>query len=397
MDRRISVEEAVDRLLAATPGPDGVESLPLSEALGRVAARDVAAAIDSPPFDRSPLDGYAVDHRDLAETPVRLKVTHTVYAGERGGTIRRGEAARIMTGAEMPEGATCVVRQEDARAGDGRVEVFVSLHEHANYLFRGEDVRGGDLLARRGVRLDCGRIGLLAGQGFVETDVFRRPRVGLLSTGSELLSGGAPLTPGKIYDVNGALLAACVAGRGAALSMHVVSPDDCDSLAAAMELLLADCDVLVATGGVSVGDRDCMPEVGERLGCRTLFHGVAVKPGTPAMAFVHGETPVVCLSGNPFAAFVTFALLAGPVLRRLAGCARELPIRAQGRLTGEFSRESASRRMIPARIAGDEVILAEEGRAKRSMMSLADCNCLIDVPPGGGPLRHGAAVETILL
>lgn len=397
----VAVEQAATLLADSTQPPGKPETVSLMEASGRVAWEDVAALGDQPPFDRSPLDGYAVDHRDLADVdhdhPARLRVVETIYAGYYPSVpVGRGKAVRLMTGSPIPHGATCVVRQEDTETDGETVMVRVRLGDHDNFCDRGEDVRTGQTLVRRGDMLDSGRIGLLASQGMTTATVFPRPRLGILSTGSELVPGGSSLTAGRIYDSNRFLLAACAREAGVTVSAAITESDDPERIAAAIRGLLDASDVVATTGGVSVGAHDYLPEAAAILGARTLFHGVAVRPGSPALALHLGGIPVVCLSGNPFAAYITFTLLVGPVLRRVGGHSRILPLRARGVLADAFPKKSPVRRFVPALIVGDRVSLPGGGQSARSTASLADCNCLLDIPPHSPALAAGAAVEVVL-
>jgi molybdopterin molybdotransferase len=375
---------------------------PLSEALGRVLAEDCFAGIDQPPFDRSPLDGYALFHGDVAasdkENPAVLTVSQHIYAGDTpAGPLAPGEAARVTTGAPLPPGATCVARQENTDYGEEQVKVYVSLKKHQNYVFRGEDLPAGRLVAAKGVRLRSAHIGTLAGQGFTQAAVYPRPQVGLLSTGSELAPAGEPLPPGMIYDSNSYTLAARVREWGGQAQAERGIADDPAKIAAALEAILAERDLVATTGGVSVGAHDYMPRVGEILGAEVLFHGLGYKPGGVALALRRGDKLILCLSGNPFAALVSFELLAGPVFRKMAGQTELLTPRVRASLRGDFPKASASRRFLRAKLVGGEVFTERDGHGSGSFSSLTRCDCLIDIPAGSPPMSDGAAVDVILL
>lgn len=406
MHAPIVIEEAVARLLAAAPAAVRMESAPLSQALGRILADDMTSPIDLPPFNRSPLDGFAVNHQDIAdasdESPVILRLVATLYAGDDNScALERGQAARVLAGAELPSGATCVVRQEHAKEKGDLVEILLSAGEFENYVFRGEDILAGETVLARGIRLDSGGIGFLAGAGIAEVPVFAKPRLAVLTTGNELTeleaAGGNGLARGKIFNSNHYLLSARAAELGAVTSPAVMERDDPAALAATMARLLEGADILVTTGGVSNGERDCVAEAGRLLGAEELFHGVSMRPGAPALGLIYKDKPIVCLSGNPVAAFVTFALFVAPVLRRLAGCPEVMPVRAPGILTGNFPKKSRERRIKPARMVGRVVMLDEDSHSGKGIASLPGCNCLIDIPPGAGALKHGDRVEVILL
>lgn len=402
MRTTLSLEDAQTILLDAAAPFQAVQSLPLLETAGRICAVNLRAVLDHPPFDRSPLDGYAVRHEDIAgageQTPARLRVTQRVYAGSAPEKpVRPGEAAVIATGAPIPDGADCVVRREDTDEGEPVVCVCKSVRKLQNYCFRGEDVHTGETLVRRGQRIDAAAIGALSAQGLTVATVFARPVLGVVSTGSELLAAGEPWSPGKIYDSNSNTLSARGMELGAEIAGGGAVADDPDCLVRRTAELLERCDLLVATGGVSVGDHDYMPDVGRILGARRLFHGVAMKPGSPVLALEKSGKLLVCLSGNPFAAAATFELLVAPVLRRLAGAVNPLPRIVEGVLRNPFGKASPGRRFLRARWTGDGVFQPEGGHESGKLACLIGCNCLIDVPAGSPPLDAGATVRCVMM
>lgn len=318
------VEEAVARILNALDVPEKTEEISLLQALGRVAAGDVCARVAQPPFDRSALDGYALRAADIAaagpETPVTLPVSRYLCAGsDPGGPLAPGTAARIMTGAPVPAGADCVLRQEDTESDGQTVTFHAPVEARANVCFAGEDIAPGKCLVPAGTRLDEVSLGLLAGQGVQTVTVYAKPRAALMPTGDELCSPETPLRPGKIYDSNGPMLAARMLRLGAEPTLLAAGPDDPAALAGKLARLLAEYSLVITTGGVSVGDRDYLPQAAEEAGAKLLFYGIDAKPGTPALAAGKDGHVLLCLSGNPFASFATFELLARPALAKLQG------------------------------------------------------------------------------
>ncbi|MDO4330381.1 MAG: molybdopterin molybdotransferase MoeA [Lachnospiraceae bacterium] len=399
--KTLSVEEAAALLLEQVRPVRKWEQLPLLEAAGRICAEDVNARFDQPPFDRSPLDGYAVFHEDLAgasrEKPAVLQVCQTIYAGDScWKKIRRGEAARIMTGAPIPEGADCVVRQEDTNLGESQVSVYTSLREYQNYCLQGEDIRQGERMLRCGDRLNPAALGLLASQGIDSVKVISRPKVSVLSTGTELAKLGDSLAPGQIYDSNRILLTAYGAEQGAEIRSSVSVADEPEIIASAIQKALEESDLVVSTGGVSVGRHDYMEKAGKLAGARVLLHGVRVKPGSPVLVLEKSGKLAICLSGNPFAAFATFVLLVLPVIRRLEGSTAVLPERAAGIVKDPFPKASPVRRFVRAFIRNGEITLSGTGHASGLLASLTRCNCLIDIPAGNQGLKKGDLVETVL-
>ena len=397
----LTLEEA--RTLAAGGlAPLGCEVVPLAKSPGRTLAADVAAGLDQPPFDRSPLDGYALRASDLAgagrETPVTLTVVDTVYAGDVASVpVGPGQAVRIMTGAMLPPGCDCVLRQEDTDMGHPTVRVFAPLRPHDNVVDRGDDYRAGALLLPAGTRLDAAAVGLLASAGVGAAPVRQRPRVGVLVTGDEVVFPGvSPLPAGKIYDANQALLLSRLAELGFPDAVGARAGDSPEETASAMGRLLGTCDLLLTTGGVSVGAKDVLHQALPLLGAEQVFWRVKLKPGSPALFSRYRGKPILSLSGNPFAAFTTFELLARPLLAALSGEPELLPERRRAVLDTPFPKGSPIRRFVRGRYESGHVALPE-GHSSGQLRSLAGCNCLVDIPAGSGPLEAGAEMDILML
>ena len=389
---------------AALPRP-AVETLPLEKACGRIAAKALCARMDQPPFDRSPLDGYALHSADTAgasrETPVTLPVSMKLYAGDApAAALPVGCAARIMTGAPLPAGADCVLMQELTDSGEETVQLYAALKPQQNVVLRGEDIAAGAVIAAEGTPLTPAHLGVLAGQGIAAVPVYRTLTVGILSTGSELLAPGEPWAPGKIYDANGVQNAARLRQLGFAVQRRHCS-DDPEKIARQMQQLLSVCDAVVTSGGVSVGQKDYLPAVLERLGAQMIFAGVAQKPGSPMLAAKVGGKLVLCLSGNPFAAAATLEQYAVPALLRAAGRCEAgcIPPRTVRTLTTGFSKSGRDHRYLRAKAAGGSVTIPGEGGAEAhspgSLSAMIGCNCLVELPAGSGPVAPGEEVEVL--
>lgn len=397
-----SMESALELLLAHAAPVCETEELALDEALGRVAAQDVASPIAVPPFDRSPLDGYALHSEDIAqasrENPAVLRVVGEACAG--CGTVfsvARGEALRIMTGAPVPEGCDCVIRQEDTDEGMERVQMYASVGHMKNICFAGEDVPLGAVMLHAGEEISCAHIGVLSSLGVTRVRVYRRVRVALLSTGDELVQPGQALTYGKIYDANRAALTAHLRMLDTQAIILDSEADEPQAVAEALMRAAQEADLLITTGGVSVGKKDIMHRVLPLMGAQRLFWRVAMKPGTPLLCGLYGEKPVICLSGNPFAAMACFEVFATPVIRRMAGRSRWENPRVKTTVSGGFDKPSKGRRLLRARFDGQRACLVGSNHSSGSLSSVIGCNCLIDVPAGSGPLCDGDPVEIILL
>ena len=368
---RVSLEEARERLLNAVSPLTQRETVPLSAAPGRVLAGPAAARLDVPPFDRSPLDGWALRAADtagaLASRPARIPLDRT---------------APVATGEALPPWADCVVMAEEARPEGRTLLVFRALAPGQNYISRGEDMREGELLFPPGTRLDWTCLPALAAQGIACLEVLRRPRAAVLSTGRELSPQGVALSPGTVYDVNTPALSARLAALGVEALPLPPAPDQPRALAERMAGALNRSDMLILTGGVSVGETDGVPAAAELLNARLLFRGVNVRPGGPAAAFTVEGKPVLALSGNPFAALALFETVGRPALDRLAGDSHPGPRRLTLPL-GKPMPLSTVRRLLRGSVSPEgRAVPAPGNAASGAVFSLAGCGCLIDRPAG---------------
>ncbi len=406
MEEYVSVERAVE-LIETHVRPLPAVRVPAAEAWGRVLAEDVSAPIDQPPWPRSPLDGYAFRASDSAgaseESPVTLRVVDTVYAGGwSGAEVGAGEAVRLMTGAPIPAGCDCVLRQEDTDLGKETVRIFKALRPFDNYCFAGEDFKTGDTLLPAGVRLTGNAMGILASAGLCREDetlsVRPRVRAALLCTGDELVPNAVrPLPPGKIYSSNEALIAARL--RELDVELTAVSGafgDDGAALAATIRTAAANADLILTTGGVSVGAKDILHETLPLLGAERVFAGVELKPGSPLMFSLLDGRPILSLSGNPFAASATFELFGRPLLAALEGCEDRLPQVFPAVLDTPFAKFGRARRFVRGIFRNGRVTLPE-GHASGQLRSAAGTNCLAEIPPSDAPLAAGSAVNVWLL
>ena len=398
----IPLEEAV-RILEELVSPlSREELLPLEEARGRVLSREVVAGLDNPPFDRSPLDGYALRSGDIAgaakESPARLRVVAEVCAGGwYGGQTGPGEAVRIMTGGAIPAGCDCVVRQEDTDYGEDWVQVYQPVARHQNYCFAGEDIQKGGVLMEAGEKLSHVHIGVLAGQGLTHAPVRARLRAAVLSTGDEILPVGRPLSPGKIYNSNLPMLRARLEELGAEVTVSRSLPDHPEAVAEAIREAHRSADVVITTGGVSVGKKDIFHQVLPLLSARRLFWRVQMKPGTPILCGAYGGSPLCCLSGNPFAALATFELILRPMLAKLSGDRSMAYRRTTGKMAEDFPKRSPGRRFIRAVYRDGIVTLSGQNHSSGALYSMVGCNCLVDIEAGNKGLRAGDRVKVVLL
>ncbi|MGH2428834.1 MAG: molybdopterin molybdotransferase MoeA [Candidatus Limnocylindria bacterium] len=392
----LSLEEARDRLLAGIRLTDP-ERLTLHQAAGRVpAASSVTAAHDVPGFDNSAMDGYAVR---AADCPGRLRVLGESRAG--AGTspeVESGTAIRIMTGAPMPAGADAVVPVEAAEEVDGVVHVAAAPEVGAHVRVAGHDVAAGTLVELPAEPMTAATIGLLAALGVGEVEVRRRPRVAILSTGDELVPPGGRLEPGQIHDANGVALAAAVAEAGGEVEMLGCAADRPDAIEASLRQGADAADLIVASGGVSVGRHDHVRGAIERLGSIDFWR-IAVQPGKPLAAGRIEDVPVVGLPGNPVSALVTFELLVRLMLRSMLGLAGDGRLHVRARVDERIGKDPGRRAFLRVRLRPDgEGYCAESagGQASSQLLPLATSNALLVVPEGLEATEPGASYEAIV-
>ncbi len=396
--------EAAQEMLLAGARTAATEEVALADCWRRVLAAPVVADADFPPFDRSPLDGYALIAAEAAEAslprPVLLKVVDDIPAGSLPHVdVRLGEASRIMTGAPVPAGATGVVRREDTCEMDGRVAIFAAAGAAANICRRGEEIAGGEQVVAAGTVVNAGVMGLLALLGVARPLVYKRPRVALLATGSEIVPVDGPLAPGTIRNSNSYMLAAQVREAGAEPVLAGIVRDEVAAIAAGLQEA-AGCDIVVTTGGVSTGDYDLLADVYRELGIEILFDRVGMKPGMPVLAGRKDGKQYIGLSGNPAAASVAFEQLVRPLLLRMGGRNDLWRPRAKAMLTASFAKSSGTTRFVWARCRLlDGGLTAEPLRLQGNGMlkSAVAANALIVIPADSPPLAPGSTVEVRLL
>ncbi len=303
----------------------GDEEAVLLEAYNRVLSEDIVSALDIPGFNRSTMDGYAVKAQDTVgadeNQPVTLKVTGALNIGEQPQIkVETGEAVEIVTGAPMPEGADAVVMVEDTEHEDSELHVYTAVTSNENVMKKGSDVKKGAVVLKKGQVLGSSEIGVLAALGLKSVKVQKIPVVAVLSTGGEVTELGRELQAGKIYDINAYSISAAVIESGAKPVYFGVVPDDKAALSKAMQTAVASADMVITSGGVSVGPRDYTPQIVDSLGKPGIVvYGIAVKPGKPTTVGFVGDKPVFSLPGNPTSALLIFYLLARPLILSLAG------------------------------------------------------------------------------
>lgn len=397
---RISLEQALNILMDhVTHGK--TERKTLEDCLGLVLSEDVYALLDMPPFSRSAQDGYALCSKDsigaTGENPVKLKVTGKIYAGDHLDVqVRPGEAVRIMTGAMVPVGADCVLRQEDTDEGEDVVQIYKEVEPSCSICFKGEEYKKGHTLLHAGTKIDAAALAVASGNGIMELPVYRRVKAAVVSSGSEVVEPGTPLTPGKIYNTNTVYMKARLHQLGAQVMMSRTVGDELEIMEEALKEAANQAELVITTGGVSVGQKDLTEEALLSIGAEILFHGIAIKPGMPTLAAEKDGVLFIGLSGNPFSAAIPFEMFVREILSLKMGDP-DLKLRRETltAVTG-FSKDSRKRRFLRGKAEGKEVWLPDQ-QANGQMRSMVGCNCLIEIPAGSGPVKAGDKVEVLWL
>jgi molybdopterin molybdotransferase len=392
----LSIEEAL-RLVLERARPLSAEGVPLAEAAGRVLAEPAAALVDLPPFDSSAMDGFAVR---AADTPGELPVRFRIAAGQPSPRpLEAGEAMGIATGAAVPRGADAVIPLEYVAEHDNTVVIDQPVQPGASVRPRGGDARRGDPVVPAGERLGPAQLGALAAAGVAEVSCARRPRAAVLTTGSELRLPGEQLEPGQIYEANGVLLAAQLASAGAEVQQLPAVADEPAAHRDALERGLAG-DVLVSSGGVSVGPHDLVRSVGAELGIAQVFWRVSVKPGKPLWFGVRGETLVFGVPGNPVSSLVSFELFVRPAVLALQGATEPGPRFGLGTLATAVRRNDARDELLRARSSvedGELVLRPVTGQESHMIVRAAEADALVLVPRGAGEISPGDRVRYLPL
>jgi molybdopterin molybdotransferase len=395
----ISIDEARRLLREGVRPIERVEKVALIEAEGRVAAADVQSAIEVPPFARSAMDGYAVASRDLSaagsDRPVRLRIADRIYTGQVPRTrVEPGTAIEIATGAPLPDGADAVVMVEETRrAGDDEVEVLAGVNAGQNIGRRGADISSGDRVVRSGDHLNASRIGALAAIGCTSVQVFARPRVAVLSTGNEVIEPGERLAGAQIFDVNRFTLGAVINMHGGIAVPRPPVPDTMAAHLSALDQCSPAADILIFSGGSSVGDRDLIVDLVAARGSM-VFHGIAVKPGKPtAFAIVDGK-PFFGMPGNPTSCLSNAYILLVPFLRATARLPLYAPRTLQVPLGARIVSQAGRHQFFTVRVRDGMAYPAFKGSGEITSLSQADG--YIEIPSDQSTVEQGADVTVTL-
>ncbi len=397
-------DQAAQTLLKLAVEPKTL-TVNLEDALGYVLAEDVSASLASPPFDRSPYDGYALRAGDIAsasaDAPVELRVIECVPAGHVPQLpVGSGETTKIMTGAPMPAGADCVVKKEDVEAAAGLARFFQPLAPGKNVIPAGAEYPAGTPLLARGTRIGVGERGVMACQGRTECLVCLKPRAVVIPTGDELALVGQPLPSGKIYDSGSILLQGMMERLGFSCERLEPVQDDPEEISLVVAAAMKAFDVVITTGGASVGDKDFAPAVIRDLGLRPLFQRVQMRPGGAMLAAANpNDKALLCLSGNPGAAALGLLRVALPYLHKLCGQRDWQPKRTRVVLRNPIHKASPVTRLVRGRLTVEDGVAyfeAEGRQTNASITSFCNFDLVAEVPAGSSPLAAGTMVEAFM-
>ena len=396
--RLLSREAAMEIIRANIRRVDRVERVPLEEAAGRVLAEEAVAGFNVPPFDRSSMDGYAVRAEDAygASTfsPRRLRLIGDQHAGERfEGEVGRGECVQVATGSPVPRGSDAVVMVEHTRLDDDYVEVQKPVYPGANISPEGEDIREGDVVVGGGELLTPSKVGALAALGMEAVAVYAKPVVAVVSTGSEVRPLGGDLEEGQIYDVNSFTLSAVIARNGCIPLMLGIAPDIRGSIEAVLREAVGR-DLVVFSGGSSVGVRDLLYDVVEDLG-EVLFHGLQVKPGKPTLFGLVEGTPVFGMPGYPTSCLSNAHLFLVPALRMAAGLPQPEPRRVKARMAARVVSSSGREQFLTVRLDGG--LAYPVFKKSGAITSMTHADGYIVIPVNADVIEEGEEVTVTLL
>lgn len=399
----MQIEEAVSSFIEEITPVCSSEICSLINATGRILGGDITAGISVPSFPKSAMDGYAVRSEDLAdassENPVKLEVIASIYAGDKSPSSvlekpsLAGCAVRIMTGAIVPSGFDTVVKQEDTDYGEEVVSISKPQNAYVNYCRVGEDITEGMLVLKKGTLLGRSEIGILASLGVPEVSVIRKLRVAVISTGSEIVDVGQELGEAQIYNSIAYTLSSALSKPAFEVCFSSV-PDDEKEIQNAIQKAEETSDIIITTGGVSVGKKDLLPQVLDAIGAKKVFAGVNVKPGSPTIGAVLNGKALLCLSGNPYAAVANFDLYMGNIIAAKTGCGAFVPVKERAVLVSEFNKPANVRRLVRAYVNSGKVEILNKNQMSSILSSFIGANCYIDIPVCS-EVRSGDEVDII--
>ena len=393
--------DAALQMLYGLPVTLKTETIAVGNALSRVVSADVTARIPVPPFDRSPFDGYAFRGEDTGfaahENPATLKIVEEIPAGTQPKCeIKAGLAAKILTGAPIPKGADSTIKYEMTEVSGTELRIFKPVKPDTDVVYKGTDVMPGAMLAQTGTVVTAPVIASIANQGFAHVEVFKKPVITVISTGSELCGVGETLRPAAIYDSNTHTVSAYLTEAGCVSQNGGLVPDEPDVIAGQIAAALQKSDMVITTGGASVGDYDWAVTSAERLGAEVLFWKTAMKPGGAVMAAVKDGKVILGLSGNPAAAALGLFRVAMPYIKKLCGRSDCFFPEIRVSLKEAYRKDSPNMRVLRGRLEitdSSAYFIEHAGQGSEATRSFVGCDLLGEIPKGSPPLEAGAIIK----
>lgn len=395
----ISLEEAINILNDNVEHLD-VEEVNLIDGIKRISATDIYSTIDNPPFDKSAMDGYAVIAED-SKLKEKIKIIDKVFAGNLCDSIVTSKTAvRIMTGAPIPSGANAVIKQEDITLRDDNYIILNnSVKENGNICFKGEDIKKGTLLVKKGKKLDYADIGIIASSGIEKIKVYKLPKIALISTGDEVIDIADALMPGKIFNSNKYSIISRIKELGYDIQYTTHVKDIENQIEECINSISNNIDIIITTGGVSVGEKDLLNEAIDNINGKRLFWKVKIKPGSAVLCSKVNNALVISLSGNPTAALTAFELFVKTSLEKMCGYEKLEVKREKAILCDNFNKKSPQRRFIRGRVVIEEgkqmVYITQIKSGNGILSSNLNSNCMIEVQGGNEGLKVGEIVDII--
>lgn len=393
----ISYEQAISDILKNTYVLAD-QQIKLCDSLGRILKENIISNIEMPPFNRSAMDGYALNSFDIKEIPVRLNCIGLIQAGDNfKKRLKRGECVKIMTGAAIPKGADCVVMVEFTKARGKEVTILRPAHKWENIFFKGEDFKRGQLVLKEGVKISASHIAILAAVGKKYIKVSPKPKVAILNTGGEIIPLGAKLGKNQIYNSNGPILEALLKSDNIQPIILGIARDNTQELTRAIRKGLS-ADVLLVSGGVSMGDYDLVPAVLNNLGVKTIFHKVNIKPGKPLFFGVKGKTIVFGIPGNPVSNFLSYLIFTRPAIHKMMGKANYRTEFKQGILDRELRVKSGRRNFVLTQIkreSGACHLMPIAGRSSADTLSLSKAGGFMMLEDGATIIKKKSKMRFI--
>lgn len=397
----ISLEDSID-ILKSIKINRKIEKVSLIQGINRILASDIYSKINNPPFNKSAMDGYALNADETIPEGTMLKVIDVIYAGQVfDGYVGVDETVKIMTGAKIPNNCSAVIKKEDVTIGENYIKLNKDVYKNDNVCHRGEDISKDQLLIKKYTKLNYANIGILASSGINKILVYKKPRIALLTTGNEVVDVDKELEDGKIYNSNKYSILSRLLELGYECEVVNHVSDEYEKIGKRIEELCSEVDLIITTGGASVGDKDLIEEAINYIGGEVLFHKVNIKPGSAVLASQKDNTVIISLSGNPNAALTTFELLAKPMLRKLSGNDEAFIKREMAIINQCYNKKSKVTRFVRGKTFIEDgiqmVSITQKNSGNGILSSTLDSNCLIEIEKGNKELKKGDKVTIIKL